>query len=479
MLLTEIGAVQLALGIWLLLRGSVNQTLAFLLVSSAFGGSASIELAAINSAIQPFQVALAFLLLRILWPSAGYLHAVPSTVTANLSLVLFTVFGIAMAYVGPRIFAGTINVVPLTSANLRHLLDSFPLRPTNQNLTTAFYLLGGLLTVLSVHLVCRFRGGAATLVGTGIWLGAFHALVGALGVLLVDSPAEVVFDFFRNNNYAQLDHAYQGFVRMRGIHPEASGYAAFGFAWMVFNAECWYRDIRSRATGTVALMLAGVLLFSTSSTAYVGLAAYLAFLLLRIFAAPGKQNKRKLSALVMIAFAGFVLSCLAVVLLPGFADEMWDMLLHMTVEKDESDSAVQRQFWAMQGWRAFIHSYGLGIGPGSFRSSSLLLAILGSVGILGTAAFLHYLWKVVAPLRASTWNASEDVTLSLAGAAACAALLSLVPAAIGAPSPVPGTSFLIFAAAALALRQVSAEQHRSAVQTSSEKRLVEEMAPAL
>jgi hypothetical protein len=128
------------------------------------------------------------------------------------------------------------------------------------------------------------------------------------------------------------------------------------------------------------------------------------------------------------------------------------MILHMTVDKEDSDSGRQRLFWAMQGWKGFLVSGGLGIGAGSFRSSSLLMAILGSMGVVGIVTFAAYLWQVLQPLRYSTWTRSEDPALSIGGAASLTALLIVIPASIAAPSPDPGTNFAIFAGAALALR---------------------------
>ena len=61
---------------------------------------------------------------------------------------------------------------------------------------------------------------------------------------------------------------------------------------------------------------------------------------------------------------------------------------------------------------------GLGIGPGSFRSSSLLAAILGSMGLIGLVCFAVHLWRVLQPGRLSTWGEDADVGLSLGGAAA-------------------------------------------------------------
>src|SRR5690606_6568560 len=123
--------------------------------------------------------------------------------------------------------------------------------------------------------------------------------------------AEAIFDLFRNGSYAQLDHVYQGFVRLTGLAPEASNYAAFGLAWFIFNAECWYRGILPRSTGRAALFLLGILAFSTSSTAYIGLAVYALFFTLRIAAFPTLAPRRRvLEASAALFAASFITAVL-------------------------------------------------------------------------------------------------------------------------------------------------------------------------
>lgn len=453
MIPTAIGIIQCVIGVWLVLRGTLNQTFLFLVLSSLFGASAAIQLPMLGgSSIPPIQFALAFVFLRLLMPSGGYAGAVPDAVKANLALVLFCLYGIATAIAAPRIFAGDINVVPLSPGDLRYLFDTVPLRSTPQNLTASIYLIGALLVAVATSIVVRFRGGADTLVRGAILIAWIHAITGILTVVLRGTPADVIFDVLKNGSATVLNHEYQGFIRITGLFAEASSYAAFGFGWFVFNCECWYRSIRPKATGRAALLLGTVLFFSTSSTAYTGLAIYLSIFALRALIFSWAANPQRLMQAMLAGFGAIFLAALAVIFVPGLASEIREMLLYMTIEKEGSDSGQQRLFWAMQGWDAFIVSNGFGIGTGSFRSSSLIMAILGSSGVLGIATFAFYLGQVFQPTRKSTYGEVEDVGLSLGGAAGFAALTSLAPAMLTAPSAVPGTTFAILAGAALALR---------------------------
>jgi hypothetical protein len=108
----------------------------------------------------------------------------------------------------------------------------------------------------------------------------------------------------------------------------------------------------------------------------------------------------------------------------------------------------------MQGLDAFKTSYGLGIGPGSFRSSSLVTAMIGSTGLVGCGAFLAYAYSVFQPTRHSSFGVSPDLALTIGGAFATAAMLALIPACLISPSADLGANVALFAGVAVALRPV-------------------------
>ena len=161
---------------------------------------------------------------------------------------------------------------------LARILAAGPLHFTTQNITTAVYMTGTLMMALATYTVLRAPGASRVLVRTGALVGTIHALLGFASIALRNTPANVVFEFFRNGSYAQLDHQWNGFVRMNGVWPEASSFASFAVIWFVFNFECWLRGVEPRRTGPAALLLGTALVVSTSSSAYVGLALFSATL---------------------------------------------------------------------------------------------------------------------------------------------------------------------------------------------------------
>lgn len=472
MILTFIGALQVLVGLALFVSGTVEAMFAFALVSALFGGSAAILLPVLgNSSIPPVQFALLFVAMRLLVPGAGQMAAVGRALRANGWLVCFVIYGVAIAFIAPRLFAGQIEVTPLRGrvearyvSTLAYVYAVRPLVFTPQNLTTAVYLVGTLLAGIASHVACGRERGRTVLVRTLAAVGIAHALTGFMSVVIRGTPAEVVLSVFRNAAYAQLDQSYLGFVRMTGLFPEASTFANYGLLLFVFSFECWLRRIDPRWTGPAAALLAAALALSTSSTAYAGLPTYAVFVGLRALLFPGALPADRALWVVAALLALTVAGCAVMIWQPRFADAFGDMIRHMTVEKSETLSALQRRFWAWQGIDAFVESGGIGIGPGSFRSSSLATAVLGCTGVIGAVTLAFHILASFSPLRQSTWTPVDDKALSTAAACGWAMMMGVMMASISSPTCDPGTDFAMMAGAALALRRQQTALPRPAVQ---------------
>jgi hypothetical protein len=468
--LTFIGAVQVLIGLALFVAGSVEAMFAFVLASALFGGSAAILLPLLGgSSIPPVQFALLFAAMRLLVPGAGQMATIGRALRANAWLVGFVAYGVVIAFIAPRLFAGQIDVTPLRGrvearyvSTLAYVYSVRPLAFSPQNLTTAVYLLGTLLAALASYVACGRERGRAVLVRTLAIVGIAHALTGFASIALKGTPAEVVLSVFRNASYAQLDHAYLGFVRMTGLFPEASGYANYALLLFVFAFECWLRRIDPRWTGPAAALLGAALVLSTSSTAYAGLPVYGAVVLLRAVLFPGALPADRALWIAAALVMAVALGSAMMIWQPSFADAFGDMIRHMTVEKGESLSGLQRKFWAWQGIDAFLKSGGIGIGPGSFRSSSLATAVLGCTGVIGAVTLLMHFLRAFGPLRQSTWTPVADTALSTAAACGWAMMMGVATSSISSPSCDPGTDIAVLGGAALALRRQQAARRAAA-----------------
>jgi hypothetical protein len=458
MIPTAFGIAIAVIGILLLLYASIPAMFCFVLLCSLMGGTAALSLPALGgSSIPPAQFALAFFVLRYLLPGSSQGHIVREGIRANLSLLLYVIYGIAIAYVGPRLFADRLDVVPMRYTG--HLIyGTTPLEPTSQNITTPVYLVGTLIGAIGAYVACRDPRGAKTMGYTAVAIALIHMFFGISGVVLKGTPYDDFLGLFRNANYAQLDQRVGSVVRMSGIFPEPSAFSAYGFGWFVFLFECWYRDFKPKLTGWVAAALLLTLLATTSSTAYVGIAAYALLFFLRTICFISDVPSRK----VVLIFAGMLISSIVISAIliskPSLVEQSLNILYAMTIDKQSSESGMQRAFWAQHGLNHFFESMGIGIGPGSFRSSSFVSAVAGSMGIVGLLTFGIYVITILKPLRASTYNGSISDRVSVGVASSWAAIALLLIGSFGAPSPDPGNDFAVFAGAALALRRRTAPE---------------------
>ncbi|MET0373554.1 MAG: hypothetical protein ABW128_04760 [Rhizorhabdus sp.] len=479
MIPTFIGLFIILAGAVLLFVGSVPAMFSMVMLCSLMGGSAALLLPALGgSSIPPTQFALVFMFARLLLPGSGQGAIVLDALRRNVLLMGFVLWGVAIAMLGPRIFAGAMQVVPLRMTSARGSAETIALGFSAQNITSAVYLIGTFLIAVAATAACMNHDGVRRFVRMGLVIAWMHIVLGVLGLALSGTIFEDVLALFRNGNYAQTEQVLENFSRIQGIAPEPSVYASFGFAWFVFLFECWLREIHPRRTGTAAAAMAAVLLFSTSSTAYLGLGAYGALLLIRSLLIPQPMAFRKVLVLGMAGIGVAVVVTAILLLRPGLVAAFTDMIQMMTVGKTGSDSAVERALWARQGLDAFRVSFGLGVGPGSFRSSSFLTAMLGSTGVLGAALFAAYLAHMFKPLRASTYARSADVANDIGAAASWTALAVLIPASVISPSTDPGSEFAIFAGVALALRWSKARASMSPSAPARRLPLQEELSHA-
>jgi hypothetical protein len=448
MIPTFYGAIIVLVGAWLLFTGTTMAMLAFVTACSLFGGGAAFILTALGgSSIPPSYFALGFLILRVVAPGAGTYAEIPKAIQRNIVFVGFCLYSSVTAFILPKLFVGKISVAALHTGRLANLYQTQPLHMTSQNLTTAVYLMGGLLFAIVAGVAATRPRAARIFVLTACVLIWVHTGCGFLGQF-------VDLGFLRNGSYAQLDQEAAGFVRITGLFPEPSAFAGYGFVWLVFACELWLRDVRPRLTGPAALALALILFASTSSTAYVGFAGYSVVLAARWLLFPHTLRQRKAIAFVALAWLALAAVLVAMVLSPKLADNLGVMLDHMTVGKLDSASGRQRLFWAKQGFDAFAVSHGLGIGAGSFRSSSLLTAILGSSGVVGLVLFLAHLLVVLQPWRASTFCATKSETEAVGVAAAWTVIVGSVPSFVSHPSADPGLLFALFSGLAVTWRSV-------------------------
>lgn len=453
MSVTIFGLFTLAVcGVLFFTRGPLSLLIA-VIAFSLMGGSAALILWSLGGAsIKPALTAMVVLGLAVVMPGDNRAGRLGSAVRQNIYLVFFALYGLIGAVFLPRIFAGAMEVAPMR-VRLSYLFETFPLAPSSTNITQGFYLFVTMMAAISAYIACHRPDAHRYVVLAGVMVTFIHVYLGISDVLFSGTPYETFLDFFRNATYSQTDQIMGGIARMNGIMPEPSNYAAYGLMWFGFCSELWLRGVRPLLTGSAAFSMLFALIFSLSSTAYVGLGGYSILLIMRFLLIPGAFSLRKALILASGVFVVAIIVSAMLIAVPGSVDHFANLIQGLTVEKSASSSGQQRFFWAKQGLDAFVVSYGLGIGPGSFMSSSIVTAIIGSTGLIGILCIIAHVLSVLKPWRRSTFRLVLDEKTATGVAAAWAIIVLLIPASVSATTPDPGLLFGLLSGVALGMRR--------------------------
>jgi hypothetical protein len=361
----------------------------------------------------------------------------------------------------PKIFMRSMQIPPML-INKADIFYTAPLGPSKQNITTAVYLLASMIISICAGAASSDTKSRRSVVNWSVAFAWIHFGFGILGLLATKFGGAAIIGFFRNAKYAELTEESSGFIRIAGIFPEPSAYGGYGFIWFVLMAELWLRGVKPKWTGPAAGALLLIIIACTSTSCYFALAGYGAILLVRWMFGPGRFPIGKFTVVGMGALTGLCAVLAAAAFVPDVAHLAGRVLSSLTLHKLDSRSGVQRAFWVKAGITAFVKSYGLGIGAGSFRCSSLPIAILGSTGIIGFVAFSGHILKMIRPLSPNTYRLDAPLDDAIAASVAWAACAGLLPALVSASSADPPILFSLLGGLALGWNY-AAERSRKSV----------------
>jgi hypothetical protein len=443
-------AVVTLVGISLWFFGSVLDSVIAMLFFTMFGGGAAFVLG--HATIVPASFAFVFVFAHLLLSMFTRSDHTSLGLRTNNYFALFAIYGAVSAIILPRLFARVVSVSPLSGIGGGDLFLTRPVHFSSQNITTALYLLATFITSICAGAAAADPKSRNKIVLWAIVISWFHVFFGVAGAFLSNYGGADIIKVFRNATYAELSQDEAGLTRLAGVFPEPSAYAGYAFGWFVFMTELWLRNVATRWALATVVGLGAMLIACTSSTGYLSLAVYVLIMLVRFIISPHSLRANKVIPVVLIGLAGTCAIILACALFPHMAFEFGRALKALTLGKADTASGRQRLFWLKTGIDAIKATWGLGIGAGSFRSSSLLIAILGGIGWLGLFAFGAHVLKILKPFRRDTYELPGERTKAIGVAAAWSATAGLIPPLLASPTPDPGYVFAIMGGLALGWR---------------------------
>ena len=368
--------------------------------------------------VAPGNLFLPFAAVRVLKECPSYkmiLNSILKDVSGVLLFMLVSL-GVFSALVYPFVFAGVTEVV---STNRFGDTDSkFPVaeRLTFHSgyLTQPVYAIG-FLGVFVICYVAAKRGYGAD----AFFVGLKWAAIINLGMVLFDVFATVIgkpelLEPLRASGYASGEQEMAGFKRLNGAFTEPSALATYTLQVAAPLFYLWWKKPKETFSLFLAMLLLLTIALCTSSTGYVATSACVLVLVyltsVELLTTNNVQILRKRAG----HFANFVclVGCsmaavvLGILLIPAASASVEEVLRHTLFEKADSDSGIERGFWATQAIQNCIDTYGLGVGLGGARSNSFSLVLISNVGIPGLLIAIAFFGSLL--IRKLPRDASEE-----------------------------------------------------------------------
>ncbi|MFC0400004.1 O-antigen ligase family protein [Paraburkholderia rhizosphaerae] len=440
--------VVLVLGM-LALNVESHWSMYILVVSWLFAAAATLTVGGIT--LPPETLFLIFLFIRAFnmgGPAGLWRPLAPGS--PGFPLVWLAVVALIGAWFLPRAFAGATNVFAISKdAADPNAVGPVPLAPVSGNLTQSVYFISDVVIYCCMTIFLARKDGyrhlalaMLVLAGLNVVAGVVDMVGGAVGINALG--------WIKTAGYTIHDgEEVGGLRRITGTFTEASTYAGFTMQLFAFTANMWLFGYRPRLTGLIALASVVLIMLSTSTTAYVGMVAYLMVLLCsrddRIWPHARARKGYLFAAVGCLAILALLFS---LIFKPGMLESVLGFFNDTVMAKADSDSGRERGSWNQQAITNIIDTYGFGIGLGSARTSSFVLALLSNLGFAGAVLFGVFAWNcLVARIPVQAPLLSRMVCHSMRQAMFAA----LIMCSIAGTMFNLGSNFYVFAAATTAL----------------------------
>ena len=444
-----IGWIAVILGILGLVAGPPFLVFTFV-TSTLLGASAAFVLDSLGGAsISPAHLLLGFVVVCLASRRAILQRSLSGVAfpKAGFWLLITVVYSICTAIFFPRLFEGLTYIFPVRADAGYNLI---PLAPANANFTQSVYFTSDFLCFITLYGYASLPQGWRLIAKTALFCAGLNLVFGAADMLTYWTNTSELLAFIRNANYRMLnDTEVAGFKRIVGSFTEAASFGSTTLGYFGFCLKLWLQGFHTRLAFLLALLSIVAMVFSTSTTAYVGLSTFLVLIYLEcLFKLLSGSVPTQT---VMFLIAAPILVAIGVVVI-ALNDASWsyvqNLLDTIIFNKLSTDSGVERSAWNRQAIQNFLDTWGLGAGNGSVRAASFLAAVLASLGVVGACTYAGFLLFLFLGNREPASSNGYENAVSSAAKSVCLAWFiasSVAGAFIDLSLP-----FFIFAALACA-----------------------------
>lgn len=349
-------------------------------------------------------------------------------------MIIFGLWALAGSVVLPHLFEGQVSVHP---QKLEPPFAAVLLQPSSAGLNQDIYLIVDCAILIFTSLYTSgFSTKPSKLITAYFWSGYLAVAIGVwqfankfAGVPFPDSF------FYSNPGWAILSTQQVGFVpRINGPFSEPSSYA--GFMVSIVCSTGWV-SLNGSSTLFVRILLACAFfmaMLSTSTTGYAVLAIFAVGILVFALVRGTRRIQQQVIRLGSIFLLAMVLIGLTTTTFLPSVNQAASQVFTSTLEKQDSQSYEERSAADGDSLGLAIQTYGLGVGWGGNRSSSLLPGLLANVGVVGVLCLAWFAFSVARlGSRASRVMRDPDDLMTVRGATG-AVLGTFVAALLSGPT---------------------------------------------
>jgi hypothetical protein len=434
MTIQAVGVLALAIGLFGLFFDASFIVYAFF-CATLLGSAAAFVLNSLGGTnISPAHLLLGFLALRLLGDRRVFQKIAEGILPgrAGFWLLVTVVYSAISAFFLPRLFAGQTFVVAVRAVDS----FNFPLEPTMANLTQSIYLIADFICFILIYGYARDTTGRLIVGNAVVYCVILNLIFAGLDLATYATGTTELLAFIRNANYALLaETELAGSKRIVGSFVEASAFGAATLGYFAFATKLWLLGVRPRLMFTLSSLSLCALIFSTSSTAAVGLAAMLMISYSEtLFVGMRRLPTSQMTFFLVGAPIVFAILGCAIALNEESSAYVYNLL----------DTTVFS--WNFQAWQVFIDTFGFGAGNGSMRTSSFPLAVIANLGVIGATLFALFFAGIF--FGGNNAGAYDSLEGAYRQAAKSACIAWLITATISGSLTDLGMPFFAFAAIA-------------------------------
>jgi hypothetical protein len=399
--------------------------------STLLGAAGALILGSLGGAtIQPAHLLLGVLTVKLLGSRDVRVGALRAVAVGNPGFWLLVTAGYAAmtAYLLPRFFLGQTFAFTARAQGEYYVT---PLAPSTSNLTQSVYFVGDCICFVVLSGFGSSEAGRKCLGRAALMCVILNLGFAVLDLATYATNTGELLSFIRNSTYSILsDTEMAGFKRVVGSFVEASSFGYWTLGYFAFATSLWLSGIAVRLTLILSVLSFFALLFSTSTTAYVGMSGYLfvEFVIVAINFLFWRVRPEMLIFLICVPI-GLAIVVVAICLNDASYAYTANLLDELVLNKMSTGSGIERSTWNNQAIQKFLDTFGFGVGNGSVRASSFPIAVIASLGFLGSATYALFLLTIW--LKRATPAPPTVSALQKAARSACLAWLIAATASAG------------------------------------------------